>query len=105
MFRRSSSLSFSDSQKSVKGMFSLCLGMIAVGICVLAVVISYKNKGQAGDFVGSCGIMAFLSAVMGLVFGIGGLREGSRKRMAIFIGILLSAVVFVGLIVLFVKGM
>lgn len=105
MFRRNSSLSFAGSRKSVKGIFAFCLGLVSVGILGLAVVVSYKEKGQAGNFVGSCGIMAVLSAVMGLVFGIGGLKESSRRHITSAIGTLLSALVLIGLIVLFVKGM
>lgn len=104
MIGRSSSLSFSERKPSLKGIFSVALSGLALVICVAAVFISYKNKGNAGTMAGSCGIMGFLSAVMGLGFGIGGLLESNRKKLPSLIGTIVGAVIVCGLAVLFIKG-
>lgn len=104
MIGSSSSLSFAGKQPTVKGIFSVVLSAIALCICVAAVIVSYKSKGNAGQFVGSCGIMALLFAAMGLGFGIGGLLEGGRRRVLSIVGTVIGAVIFLGLMILFVNG-
>lgn len=105
MLGSSNSLSFtSGRQPAVKGIFSVVLSGISLVLCVAAVIIAYKSKGNAGQFVGACGIMAFLSSVMGLGFGIGGLLEESRRRVLSMTGTIIGAIVFLGLVILFVKG-
>ena len=104
MSRRSStSLSFADNRNSGKGICSAVLAGIAFVICVIAVVISYKKDGNAGNIVGSCGIMALLSAAMGTGFGIGGIAEGGN-RIVSWIGMLVSALLLAGLVYLFISG-
>lgn len=104
MLRRTGSLSFSEKQQSVKGIFSVVLSAVAFVICIVAIVISYNKKGSAGTVIGSCGIMALLSSFMGLLFGIAGMLEGNRKRLTALAGMIFGGVIFVGLIILFIKG-
>lgn len=104
MFRRNNNLSFSEQQYSVKGIFSAVLAATALLVCLAAVILSYYKKGEAGSAVGACGVMAFLSAAMGIGFGIGGIMEGARKRLLTFVGTIVSILIFTGLAVLFVMG-
>lgn len=101
--RNSTSLSFADKHSSGKGICSAVLAGIAFVICVAAVAISYKKDGNAGNIVGSCGIMAFLSAAMGTGFGIGGIAEGG-SRIVSWIGTVVSALLLAGLVLLFISG-
>lgn len=104
MLGRSSSLSFAERKPSPKGFFSVALSAIALCVWVAAILISYKNAGKAGQVVGACGVMAFLSSVMGLGFGIFGIIDGDRRRVWSYIGTAIGAVVLLGLIITFVKG-
>lgn len=105
MFRKNSSLSFSEKQPSVKGFFSAVLAGIAIVTGVAAVLISYHNKGNAGMLIGSCGIMGFLSSAMGFGFGIGGMLEENCKRIWAVIGLILSFLMLAGLVAVFVIGL
>ena len=106
MFRKSnSSLSFASKEQSVKGYLSVALAAVALLICAAAVIVSYVRKGNAGSIIGSCGIMAFLSAVMGFCFGIGGIAERDNARLLSWIGMLVSLILAAGLVVLFVSGL
>lgn len=105
MFRKNNNLSFSEQQYSIKGIFSAILSIAALLICLSAIILSYKKKGEAGTVIGACGVMAFLSSALGLGFGIGGIMDGARKRLPTFAGTIVSALIFAGLIVLFVIGM
>lgn len=103
--RNSSSLSFASKEQSVKGYLSAALAVVALVICVAAVIISYVKEGNAGNIIGGCGIMAFLSAVMGFCFGIGGIAEKNSTRLASWTGMLLSLFLAAGLAFLFVSGL
>lgn len=105
MFRKKNNLSFSEQQYSIKGIFSAVLAAIALVICLLAVFVSYNQKGGAGSFIGGCGVMALLSSAMGIGFGIGGIIEGARKRLPTFAGTIVSVLIFAWLIMLFAAGM
>ncbi|MCI8370814.1 MAG: hypothetical protein HFI75_00170 [Lachnospiraceae bacterium] len=105
MFRRNSSLSFAEKQTSVRGIFSAVLGMIALIICIGAVVISYMKKGSAGQLIGSCGIMALLSSIMGFLFGIGGLVEKGTGHILAGIGLGINTILSAGLVFLFVTSL
>lgn len=102
--RNRTSLSFADNKRSVKGNFSVVLAVIALAVSVAAVVISYKKDGNAGTVVGACGIMAFLAAVMGTVFGMGAILE-NKSRLVAWIGTVVSALLLAGLVVLFIGGL
>ena len=101
--RNNTSLSFADNRCSPKGICSAVLAGVAFAICVAAVIISYKKDGNAGNIVGSCGIMALLSAAMGIGFGIGGIAEGGG-RIVSWIGTVFSALLLAGLVFLFISG-
>lgn len=103
--RNNNSLSFASKEQSIKGYLSVALAVVALIICVVAVMISYGKEGNAGSIIGSCGIMAFLSAVMGFCFGIGAVVEKNSMRLAAWGGMLLSLLLAAGLVVLFVIGL
>lgn len=105
MLRRSSSLSFSEKRQSVKGIFAVVLSGIALCICIVAVVIAYRQKGQAGGVIGGCGIMALVLAVLGFGFGIGGLMEDGRKHLFAVIGMVLGALLVLALGFLLAAGL
>lgn len=105
MLRKNRSLSFSVKQMSVRGVFSSVLGAVALVIGIVAVVMSYRNEGNAGLIVGRVGFMAWLSAFMGFLFGIGGMLESDKYRFWAGIGLLISTVLFAGLTYLFVVGL
>lgn len=89
---------------SVDAIISLVLGILSILSMAGAVVASYLYDGNGPAVVGLLGIGSFLLAIIGIVFGVSGLKSQDggylMKRIAFF----LNVIPFLGAIVIYVLG-
>lgn len=98
------SLSFTDKTQSAKGILSIILGIMSAGTCVILVVMSFVQQGNAGSYVGSTALVAIITAGIGLGYALAALKEEETKRTPIIIGLLLNLLILCVWVILFING-
>jgi len=73
MVRRSNFM-FTNKKHSTQGMISSVLGVISIVSVILAIMLSYQERGQMNARLGLAVLFAFL-------FSIGGMVKGVQARM------------------------
>jgi len=68
------------------------------------VIFSYINKGNAGVYIGSIGLTAFMIAVVGLVRGIKSFQERERYYLFSKIGSIVNAIIITFWVAIYVIG-
>lgn len=86
------------------GVRSLSFAAAATALLGVLVMISYIKEGNAAAFIGAMGICAWVLSGVGIFVGIIGLRERDRKYLTCRLGIGWNAVLFVGLAIIFFRG-
>lgn len=74
-FFKKKSYKFTNKRQSVRGIISTIYFVIALGLLVYAVVLSFKAKGNGGVAVGALGMEALLVSVAGIAMGVYGFKE------------------------------
>lgn len=97
-------LSFVDKSHSAKGLLSLVLGSMSWTAAVTLVLLSFSQDGNAGIYAGSCGIVAMITAGIGVWSAISGLGEKEKKRLSAVIGLLLNILILAAWIAMFISG-
>lgn len=96
---------FTDKSQSVGGIFSTVLAVMAVVLFVAAVWISYKQKGDGGLFIGLLGVLSAFFSAIGLYIGVKSFQEEEIFFLFSWIGTILSAVMLVGMFMVFLIGL
>lgn len=104
MKRRKKSIKFTDKSHAVNGVVSTILASISIILMLSLVVLSYMNKGEAGIYIGSIGLIAFIIAIVGLVKGIKSFHERERYYLFSKIGSILNAIITTLWIAIYVIG-
>ncbi len=104
MRSRKRRIKFSDKSHATKGILATILGTISLVLMIVLVIISYSEKGDAGIYVGSIGLVAFVMAIIGLITGISSFKERERYYLFSKIGSLLSAMIIVLWIAIYIIG-
>ena len=85
------------------GVRSTLIAIAAIVLLSLLVTVSYVQEGKA-TMIGALGICAWILSGVGIFFGMIGLRERERKYLTCRIGIVCNAALFVGLAIIFFRG-
>lgn len=99
-----SSLSFTDKTQSARGILSIILGSMSAAACVILIVISFVQQGNAGAYVGATALVAIIAAGIGLGYALAALKEEETKRAPIIIGLLLNLLILCVWVILFITG-
>lgn len=99
-----SRLSFGESTVSVRGVFSIVLGVVSLITCLILIIISGTSHGRSGVAVGACGIVAVVTSVMGVVFSILGASERDSTKLPAYVGFVLNFVITIAWCCLFAIG-
>lgn len=86
------------------GARSTLIAIAAIVLLSLLVAVSYVQEGKAATMIGVLGICAWILSGVGIFFGMIGLRERERKYLTCRIGIVCNAALFVGLAIIFFRG-
>lgn len=104
MKRRKKGIKFSDKSHATNGVVSTILGVISLILMLALVIISYIKKGEAGIYLGSIGLTAFVIAIVGLIRGIKSFGERERYYLFSKIGSIINAIILVLWIAIYVIG-
>lgn len=74
-FFKKKSYKFTNKKQSVRGIISTIYFVMAVGLIVYAIVLSFKAKGNGGVAVGALGMEALIVSVAGVAMGIYSFKE------------------------------
>lgn len=96
---------FTDKSQSVGGIFSTILAVLAVAFFVAAVWISYGKDGNAGREIGFMGVMALFLSAIGLYIGVKSFQEEEIFFLFSWIGTIMSAVMLIGMSLVFLIGL
>lgn len=97
-------LSFVDKNHSAKGILSLVLGGMSWITAIVLVILSFSKNGNAGIYIGSCGIVAMITAGIGIWFAISGLAEKETSHLSAGIGLSLNLLILAAWIAMFISG-
>ena len=86
------------------GVRSTLIAIAAIVLLSLLVTVSYVQEGKAATMIGALGIGAWILSGVGIFFGMIGLRERERKYLTCRIGLVCNAALFVGLAIIFFRG-
>ena len=86
------------------GVRSTLIAIAAIVLLSLLVTVSYVQEGKAATMIGALVICAWILSGVGIFFGMIGLRERERKYLTCRIGIVCNAALFVGLAIIFFRG-
>ena len=94
---------FTDKKHPEKGIFSTVLGVLSVATIVYAVLLSFKNGGEAQAKYGVAVLICTIYSVAGLVLGIMSRMERDIFKLFPNLGIILNvlSLIWVGLLLYF----
>lgn len=95
---------FTDKSQSSGGIFSTVLAVMAIAVFVTAVWKSFQMNGEAGPEIGLMGMITLFLAGIGLAVGVKSFQEEEIFFLFSWIGTILSAIMLVGMCLVFVVG-
>lgn len=87
-----------------KGIYSLGIAVSVIVIFMLLVLTAFLHRGRSAPIIGSFGLFTILLSVIGIRFGIRGLRERDKNYVTCRWGIVLNGLILLSLLGMFVKG-
>lgn len=104
MFGKKESIKFRGRKKSVRGLFSLFIGILVfIGFIVLS-VISSQSRGNGGLILGAVAVLCFFAAIIGFILGYRGMKEKDIYFTAPLLGIILNGIMFILYMSLYIIG-
>ncbi|MBD5549621.1 MAG: hypothetical protein HDQ96_00355 [Lachnospiraceae bacterium] len=83
---------FTNKEHPKKSIMSTILGVLSVGSLILAVYLSYVDKGKENIQYGSACFLALIFAFIGVTLGVFGRMEKDKFYLFSYIGIVLNLV-------------
>lgn len=74
-FFKKKSYKFTNKKQSVRGIISTIYLVMALGLVIYAIVLSFNAKGNAGAEIGALGMEALLVSAAGIAMGVYGFKE------------------------------
>ncbi len=96
---------FTDNRHPEKGVMSTILGCISVGTLFTAVLLTYKNGGQAQVRYAAAALVAAVFSVVGIILGIMSRFERDIFKLFPNLGIVLNLISIIFVIGVLVLGL
>ena len=97
-FFKKKSYKFTNKKQSVRGIISTIYLVLALGLVVYAIVLSFNAKGNAGVEIGALGMEALLVSAAGIAMGVYGFKEEDVFLRFPWIGTVVNTIVCLFLI-------
>lgn len=88
-----------------KGIYSCGYAFVVLLLLFLMVSISFREKGEVGMLIGFVGLGIMALTGIGIWLGLRGLKERDRNYITCKVGIGINTAVFLGLAVIFIRGL
>lgn len=102
--KKGNGMQFHSRKRSKKGIAGFALSLICVTLFLVLCVLSAMAKGEAGTFVGICGLCVMALCVVAFVLCLKGLKEKDVYTTIPFVGLLVSGSMFVLFFCLYIMG-
>lgn len=96
---------FTDKSHAVKGMASTILGTCSILIFIILVYVSYRQRGNAGSYIGAFGLMGMLLSVGGIILGIMSFQEKEVYYLFSKIGTIMNSILLIFWISIYGTGL
>ncbi len=96
---------FSNKNHAEGGIVSCLMGLGALAGIILAVYLSYKRQGAAGELVGNLALASFLLSFFGTVIGLLSYKEQDKYYIFSHIGSTFCGIFTIFMIAVFAMGL
>ena len=96
---------FTDKNHAEGGIVSCVMGIGALFLLALAIYLSYKRQGEAGEIVGNLALASFLLSFFGSVIGLLSYKEQDKYYIFSHIGSLFCGIFTIFMIAVFAMGL
>lgn len=86
---------FTNKHNSKGGVISSIIALFAFFTLAAGIVISYRERGNAGLIVGAVGAMAFLISTVGLITGLKSFKEKDKFYIFSWIGTFGNGIIWI----------
>lgn len=101
---RRKSFVYTDKKHTAKGILSTILAAASISIFIIAIVISFTMKGNAGMKIGSVCLASIFTALIGFVAGIMSFWEQEKYYLFSKLGSLLNFFILIFWIGIYIVG-
>lgn len=102
--KKGNGMQFHSRKRSKKGIAGFVLSLICVTLFLVLCVLSAMAKGDAGIFVGICGLGIMALCIVAFVLSWNGLKEKDVYTTIPFVGLVVSGSMFVVFFCLYITG-
>lgn len=95
---------FTEKTHSIRGIVAIILAGLSLLSCAVMVWYSYQNRGAAGVYVGSAGILGFFVALAATVLAVASVREPETFRIVPYTALGMSCGVLAIWIAVYIGG-
>lgn len=95
---------FAKKKYAKNGMISTVLAAVCLFLLLLASVVSFSLRGNAGVIVGGIALMAMLLSIYGFYLGLKGFSEKDCSSLFCIIGAIANGLIMVGYLAIYLMG-
>lgn len=95
---------FAKKKYAKNGQISTILAAVCLALLLLASIVSFALRGNAGVFVGGIALMAMLLSIYGFYLGLKGFSEKDCSSLFCIIGAIANGLIMVGYLAIFLMG-
>lgn len=95
---------FTGKRQSGWGIASTVAGVAALIMTVSAAVAAYMQSGQAGRIIGVLGFVALFLSVLGMYYGIRGIRQEDVYRLFPWMGFVINWMILAVFVMIYILG-
>ncbi len=95
---------FTNKKHSVGGIISSVMAVAAIALFIVAIVISFKARGEGGAIIGSIALSSLAVAFFGLVIGLMSYKETDRYYTFSFTGSLFNGIMTITMLLMLLVG-
>ncbi len=95
---------FAKKTYAKNGKISAVLAVVCLALLLLASIVSFALRGNAGVFVGGIALMAMLLSVYGFYLGLKGFSEKNCSNLFCIIGAIANGLIMVGYLAIYLMG-
>lgn len=95
---------FAKKRYAKNGQVSTILAAACLALLLLASVVSFALRGNAGVFVGGIALMAMLLSIYGFYLGLKGFSEKDCSNVFCIVGAIANGLIMVGFLAIYLMG-